>query len=131
MDLLTSIFSGYKGCHFLLATHSPLILSKVKGDNCAVVLMENLEILDAAEFSKRSVDFQLVEAFDNPGFHNEYLARESLSALRMASQREFDSEAFKEKLKLLKKVRPKLEEDDPIAQITDALIQMEKESSND
>ena len=129
VDLLTSIFLDYKGCHFILATHSPLILSKVEKENCAVVTMEDFQIIDAIEFSRKSVDFQLAEFFDNPGFHNEYLAREGLSALRMASKKEFDSEEFKEKVDLLRRARPKLEEEDPVAQIADVLIQMQHEAS--
>lgn len=122
IDLLVRTFSGYHGCHFILATHSPLLLSKVNGDLCSVITMDDLTIKPAKEFSNKSADFQLAEAFGTPGYRNEYLAREGLAALMLASHRKYESAEFKEKMELLSRLRPQLHDDDPVAQMTDALV---------
>jgi predicted ATPase len=122
IPLMTAMFSNYKGCHFLLATHSPQILSQAGDISSVVVTMDDLSITEASEFSKKSADYQLAEYFDAPGFRNEYLAREGLAALRLARRREFDSVEFKERIQMLSKVRPHLEDDDPVAHMTDALL---------
>ncbi|RYZ88481.1 MAG: ATP-binding protein, partial [Proteobacteria bacterium] len=128
--LLLDTFSNYQGCHFLIATHSPQILAKAGEGNCVVVEMESGEIEDASEFSKRSADYQLAEFFEAPGFRNEYLARESLSAIRLAGRGEFDSTEFLEKVALLRKSRPHMEEEDPVAKMIDALIQIADEKGS-
>jgi len=128
LELLKMTFSGYHGCHFLLATHSPLLLTKT-GDDCVVVSMDDLMITNAKKISRRSMDYQLAITFGTPGYRNEYLAREGLAALRLASHRKFDSVEFKEKIALLRRLRPQLQDDDPVAQMTDALVQAIEEVS--
>lgn len=122
VPLLASTFSRYRGCHFLLATHSPQILANGAEANAAVVTMDDLSIRDSAELSKKSSDFQLATMFDTPGYGNEYLARESLSALHLASKRDFSSREFLQKLGVLREARPHLHADDPVAQLVDALL---------
>lgn len=129
VELLLQTFRGYSGCHFILATHSPLLLSKVHGNFCSVVTMDDLSIRPAKEFSKKSADYQLAEAFRAPGYRNEYLAREGLAALRLAHQRKYDSPEFKDKIDLLSKLRDQMDNDDPIAQLTDALVGAAREVS--
>ncbi|TOO95411.1 ATP-binding protein, partial [Vibrio parahaemolyticus] len=36
VDILNDSFSSYKGCHFIIATHSPLIVSDISSSNCCV-----------------------------------------------------------------------------------------------
>lgn len=80
IELLRTTFKNYKGVHFLLATHSPQVLSRL-GTDADVLLMDNGKILPATTYADRSADFQLAEAFHAPGFKNEYLAREALTLL--------------------------------------------------
>lgn len=129
IELLRSTFNGYQGCHFILATHSPLLLSRIDGESCSVVTMDDLSITPAKELSRKSADYQLAEAFGTPGYRNEYLAREGLSALRLANHRKYDSAEFKEKIALLSRLRTQLHNDDPIALMTDALVEAAKEVS--
>lgn len=129
IELLNSTFSGHRGCHFILATHSPLLLTRVENVNCSVVTMDNFTITPAKEFSKKSADYQLAEAFSTPGYRNEYLAREGLAALRLASHRKYESPEFQEKIALLTRMRPMLNDDDPVAQMVDALVRAATEVS--
>jgi predicted ATPase len=122
VSLLAATFAEYSGCHFLLATHSPLIVAQGSELLCAVVTMDDFEIHDAAEFRKRSADFQLAEVFETPGYRNEYLAREALAAMRLAGRRETDNDEFRRLLVLLTRTRPHMQDDDPVAELADAVI---------
>lgn len=84
------------GCHILIATHSPQIISGVKSENgCVVSLIKNdkliydyeddnrypdvssastvHEIHSISSFLRKSADRQLVDVFRSPGFGNEAL----------------------------------------------------------
>jgi AAA domain, putative AbiEii toxin, Type IV TA system len=87
IELLLKTFEHYGGCHFVLATHSPLILSDIGPDNSNVVsLDDNGRRAEGGEdFSGRSSDYLLVEAFKVPGKNNLYLKQEVIKALRLAA----------------------------------------------
>lgn len=131
VGLLTSTFAEYRGCHFILATHSPLLLSKIDSKGATVVTMDDHIIKGAKELSNKSADYQLAEVFGTPGYRNEYLAREGLSALRLASKRQFNAPEFIEKMALLRRLRPQLDDEDPVAQLADALVKSAEEPLND
>lgn len=75
ITLLQKLFSTYKGCHFLIATHSPQVVSGVRGTNGYIFSLENDTLSNANEHFMKSADFQLAEIFNAPGFRNEYLIR--------------------------------------------------------
>jgi hypothetical protein len=57
---------------------------------------------------------------------NEYLAREALAALQLASRRMFASPEFKELSTTLRNARAYMKSDDPVAQMIDAVLQAEQ-----
>lgn len=126
IPLLMSTFKDYRGCHFLLATHSPQTLTRVGETGGAVVLMDEHVTQPAIRFTRRSSDFQLATAFGSPGYRNEYLAREGLTALNLASQGKVESDDFAQRLAILKHARPKLSPDDPVAALIDVLLSANK-----
>lgn len=79
--LLQETFRHYNGCHFILATHSPQIVSGLEQGNGYICSLEKNELHDALMTSKKSADYQLAEIFKSPGFKNEYLLRVLLSFL--------------------------------------------------
>ncbi len=81
VDILKDSFSGYQGCHFLIATHSPLIVSDISDSNCRVYDMVNRKLIDALPHKERSADYQLATLFNNPGNNNEYLISEVIEVL--------------------------------------------------
>lgn len=81
MSLLIGTFSNFKGCHFIIATHSPQIIANLEAKNCYVVSMETGVTTDARDLHNRSADFQLARIFKAPGYKNEFLSRELISAL--------------------------------------------------
>lgn len=81
VDILKDSFSSYHGCHFLIATHSPLIVSDIASSNCCVYDMVNQNLIDAHLHKERSADYQLATLFHNPGNNNEYLITQIIEVL--------------------------------------------------
>lgn len=75
INMLQKTFSSFSGCHFIIATHSPQIVSGLNSENGFVCLLETKETFKSNSFSKMSADYQLAEVFNSPGFRNEYLTR--------------------------------------------------------
>ncbi|EHM49912.1 AAA family ATPase [Yokenella regensburgei] len=81
IKLLQKTFNHYNGCHFIIATHSPQIVSGLEQRNGYICSLEKNQLHDAITTSKKSADFQLAEIFNSPGYKNEYLLRVLLSFL--------------------------------------------------
>lgn len=82
---LMEAFSGFKGCQFVIATHSPQIISQLNDENCYVLDLQTGITYASTEFNRRSADFQLAQLFKAPGFSNEYLIREIVGILSLMS----------------------------------------------
>lgn len=126
IELLTETFSNYSGCHFLLATHSPQILSRIEGAEASVLTMDDGVLHSATEFSGKSSDYQLVEAFRAPGLRNEFLTRIGLAVLTKLSTTGQVDATYRENYNVLLKARPMLEDDDPVAKLIDGIVSAEK-----
>lgn len=81
VDIIKESFSSYKGCHFLIATHSPLIVSDISASNSCVYDMVKRKLIDARPHKERSADYQLATLFHNPGNNNEYLITQIIEVL--------------------------------------------------
>jgi predicted ATPase/cell fate (sporulation/competence/biofilm development) regulator YlbF (YheA/YmcA/DUF963 family) len=131
IELLTDIFSSFSGCHFILATHSPQILSKVKSEDSNVLLMDEGKLYPASDYAKRSADFQLVEAFKTPGYKNEYLAREALTVYTQISIAGGLNPEYEKQYQTLVDSLPLLEKDDPVAKLIEIIIKAKEASDLD
>ncbi len=81
IDLIHNAFSGYKRCHFIIATHSPLIISNLPSNDCFILNMDEDTLSPSSDYANKSVDFQLAKLFKTPGYQNEYLNRLCVSVL--------------------------------------------------
>ncbi|OYT78263.1 ATP-binding protein [Pseudomonas sp. PGPPP2] len=122
IELLISTFSRFKNCHFIIATHSPQIISKLEDYNCYVVDMHKGETFNAAALNKRSADFQLASIFGAPGYKNEYLSRELISALATLGSGNALSAERLIALREIFPLRDKLDKDDPVRRLMDMLL---------
>lgn len=89
MDLivkLQELFLDYKGCHFIIATHSPQIVSGLSSNSGYIIDLKSNTTYSKDEYSKKSADFQLAKIFNTPGYNNEYLIRIGLSLLTKITQ---------------------------------------------
>ncbi|OVZ82295.1 MULTISPECIES: AAA family ATPase [Yersinia] len=81
ISILMDTFKDYKDCHFIIATHSPQITSKLNPENCFILSLHDEETHNATSVINRSIDFQLATLFKAPGYKNEYLTRELINFL--------------------------------------------------
>lgn len=124
IELLFHTFRQYRGCHFLIATHSPQIVAQIPDGNCFVMSMEDGAAKSASDYSQRSIDFQLAEVFNAPGFRNEYLSRIALNAFaRVTKAKRFDDQSRGDLL-TLRRVGPGLQANDPLRELIIALEEM-------
>lgn len=97
LPLLSEIFSNYKSCHFIIATHSPNLISSVQDHDAYIVNTEENEavLMPSANYHNRSVDFQLAEVFDSPGNNNEYLLSQVIETLdKLCKFNDFDEKSM-------------------------------------
>lgn len=122
IKLLISTFSRFNNCHFVIATHSPQIVSRLEDENCYVVDIHKGETFSASGLNKRSADFQLASIFGAPGYKNEYLSRELISALAtLGSGNALSTERLLMLHELLP-LRDTLDRDDPVRRLMDMLL---------
>ncbi|WP_230009536.1 ATP-binding protein, partial [Microbacterium sp. Bi128] len=97
LDLLRRAFERYKGSHFIVATHSPLIVSGIDASHSNVLSLEgNPNDRDTKNLSGKSADEVLIGAFNVAGRNNLYLKQSLVRALRMAADRKFNTHEFVE-----------------------------------
>lgn len=124
IQLLFNTFSKFRRCHFLIATHSPQIVSQIPDGNCFVMSMEDGRAVSASEYANRSIDFQLAKVFKAPGFRNEYLSRLALNVFAKVSKaKKFDERSLSE-LTALRGICDELRTDDPLRDLINALNEM-------
>lgn len=117
IELLQNKFSSFQRCHFLIATHSPHIVSNLPDDNAYVITIKNdgtSKCIESNVFNFKSVDFQLAEIFDFPGNRNEYLIRVIMVILTKISENESLNVDDLKTIDHLKQFIPKLKPNDPV-----------------
>lgn len=122
MMLLTTSFSAYKGCHFIVATHSPQIIARLRDKASFITSLSKRTVYHAEEFYNRSADYQLAELFDAPGIMNEYISRLAFNLLaKVKASRSVDGESLKE-LKRLKELDLQVEQSDPVKELISSVV---------
>ncbi|MDM5264575.1 ATP-binding protein [Sulfurovum sp. XTW-4] len=117
MQLLTSTFKNYQGCHFVIATHSPKIISELSLKNCFILSMDNNHVYSSENYAKRSSDYQLARLFKTPGSRNEYLLKECVKILSTLSKTRTLSDEDHNSIRKLIELLPKLEDEDPVKEM--------------
>ena len=111
---LQEVFSNFSGCHFVIATHSPQLVSGLTSNNGYVLNLEEKKLYHSFEYAKRSADFQLAEVFHTPGQNNEYLLRIALLLLTKLTRREELNYEDRQNLRMLVSVRRNMSDADPV-----------------
>ena len=124
IQILIATFSTYTNCHFIIATHSPQIISRLASENCFITSIENGHLMYADNFINNSVDFQLANIFNSPGFKNEYLSRIALNIFaKVGKKKRFDQDDIL-KLKVLESQVEFMDSNDPVRNIIHAIKDM-------
>ncbi|WP_316289212.1 AAA family ATPase [Clavibacter michiganensis] len=127
--LLTDTFRAYEGCHIIIATHSPVILSDIDPQRSNVFSLERSRRVaeDADIYSGKSADFLLMQAFDVAGNDNLYLKQLLVEALRLAADGEVRSERFAAVIGQLRRVVDTVDEESPTRMIIEQLLAVDRE----
>ena len=131
INLLINTFENVSGCHFVLATHSPLILSDISTQNSTVTYLDSRRdvMIDASSFSGQSADHILATAFHVPGKNNLYVKQEIVRALRLAADGESDGDQFEAILSGLQLLVPNLEPESALASLIGQLASAKLEGA--
>ncbi|NPE55988.1 AAA family ATPase [Dickeya dadantii] len=122
--MITRAFSSYKGCQFIIATHSPQIISHLPDEGCYITSLSNNTIYKAKYFSKRSADYQLAELFDAPGIMNEYIARLAFSLLSKVKSAKYVTDENWNELHQLQHLIQNVDRHDPIKELVESIYQV-------
>lgn len=117
MQLLTSTFQNYHGCHFVIATHSPKIISELSMNNCFILSMDDNCLYSSENYAHRSSDYQLAKLFKTPGSRNEYLTKECVKILSSLSKSRILSHENMESANQLLELLPRLDDEDPVKEM--------------
>lgn len=112
IDLLVKTFSRYRGCHFVVATHSPMVISELPV-HAEVVSLDQDGLPPTPKLQGQSADFLLAEAFGLPTNGNLYIKGRIVEALRLVANGKARSAQFKETLNDLQKFEGDMDDDDP------------------
>jgi len=123
IPLLTDIFSKYKRCHFIVATHSPHIVSSVDKKNSYVVNLESnpSKVTFGKKLALKSSDYQLACTFKSPGYKNEYLISQIVEILSKLSEGRKLDEEFVEEINVLIEFDDLVPDHDPVKNLLSTL----------
>jgi len=116
ISLLLETFSSYSGCHFVIATHSPLVVAELPA-HATLVSLDDPEVPPAPELAGQSSDVLLAEAFGLPERNNLHVRDLLIAALRSAADGEAGSQKFRDRVEHLQKVTARLSPDDGIRRV--------------
>ncbi|MFS4439624.1 AAA family ATPase [Paracoccaceae bacterium GXU_MW_L88] len=125
VELLRSTFSPFSGCHFVIATHSPIILSDIGSEGSHVVSLSENEISKqkAEVYAGASVDQLLVTAFGVVGNENLFLKQEAIKTLNHLVRGSTSDDSLLERLKFLESARVAIGDDTELAKLIDDLLE--------
>lgn len=128
IELLMQVFKDYRGCHFIIATHSPQIISKLSAHNCYISQIEKGELYSSNEYIEKSADYQLATLFNSPGNDNEFLKRIAVNILtRISSGKKFSHHNIQE-IQILEDQYQNLTDADPVKELIELIFECRRES---
>lgn len=114
LNFIKSLFYKYKGCHFIIATHSPQIASGLNTEMARVIKLDSGESLDLKTSSNKSADYQLAKVFNAPGPSNEYISSELIKILTSISQNGGIDDELNLRVFNINKCRRQVSKSDPV-----------------
>jgi predicted ATPase len=128
IDLLLQTFSNYYGCHFVVATHSPMVVSELP-EHATVISLDEFHIPSTEKLKGQSADFLLAEAFGLPTNNNRYVKDRIVTALRLAADGKAATDEFKTEVAHLRRFIPGMDRDNPVRGVIEGLEEVMKETS--
>lgn len=113
IDLLLNTFRRYEGCHFFIATHSPLVISELP-PHATLIALDNPDAPPAPALAGQSADVLLAEAFQLTSNNNLHLRDLIVDALRAAADGKAATEEFEQQVEHLERLTMKLPDNDGV-----------------
>lgn len=115
LRLLLEAFSEFKSCHFIIATHSPLIVSEAAEFNADVISMSPHS---ETKFTKTdgvsgSIEEIMLETFKVPTPNNRYLLERLTDLTKLAATHKISPEQFNNAIKEYALQVSRMRDDDP------------------
>lgn len=130
VDLLLKTFGRFQGCHFVIATHSPLVISKMPS-YANVIAFDRPDLPPVKKLVGQSSDYLLVEAFGAPTPGNLYIREKIVGALGLVAEGKANSERFNEEMNTLRKIGEELEATDPAREVIADLERVAKDAGTE
>lgn len=130
MMLLETSFYRYQNCQFIVATHSPQIISRLSHKNAFITSLSNNQLYPSQDFHNKSADFQLAELFGAPGRMNEYISRISFNLLAKLRARKSTNNEIDEDARKLFELQQDLDQDDPLFALIESIGELYNHYAN-
>jgi predicted ATP-binding protein involved in virulence len=119
--LLDKAFSYYKNCHFILATHSPIIVLDFPKSISHLISLDKDAVSDINDLSGQSSDYILANAFGIISKKNYYVRDLIAKCLKYASTGDYQNADYLSAFDRLKQLRDLMREDNVFIGVIDAL----------
>lgn len=133
LPLVDRIFANYKRCHFIVATHSPQIVSSMSDSNSYVVNLEEnpAKVIEGKQTNTQSSDYQLAYIFKAPGYKNEYLITQIVEVLSQIRDGRKADEIFLSEIEDLIRFYDLVPINDPVKKLLSTLKKALRVITND
>ncbi len=120
IGLLLETFEAYKGCHFIIATHSPLVISELPS-HATLVALDNPNSPPTTELAGQSADVLLAEVFQMISNGNLHVRDLLVQALRDAADGKAGTQEFRDSIEHLGRLTKDLPEENGIRTVVQGL----------
>ena len=128
IPFLQKLFKNYRGCHFILATHSPHIVSSLSKVNSFVtnISYKPIEPIKGIDVHHKSMDYQMARVFGVNSPNNEYLIRIALNLFTHISKYKIIDNEKKEEYEFLIEIAMDMDKDSALYDLILTIKEMYK-----
>jgi predicted ATPase len=124
VEMLEAVLRQHEGCHYVIATHSPLVVSGVADQNAKVLRLDQEPVeLPSRVVADMSPDATLLSAFAVVTSGNNFLKQLVLEAMTLIEQGQQHTQHALEIAAFLASRAEKIPEDDPLRKLVANVIQ--------
>jgi hypothetical protein len=124
VEMLEAVLQRYSGCHYILATHSPLVVSGVAGSNATVLRLDQEPVEISPEAIKNaSPDATLLNAYTVVTSGNNFLKQLVLEALTLIETGEHHGERARAIATFIASLHAQIPDEDPLKALVANVVQ--------
>lgn len=124
VEMLEAVLEQHQGCHYIIATHSPLIVSGVAERDAKVLRLDQSQIeISSKALANASPDATLLNAFKVVTANNNFLKQLVLEALALIDTGKHRSQRAKEIAAFLASIYEQVPADDPLRELIANVVQ--------